>query len=90
MVQLYMRICVCLHIYIHTHIHIHSFYILSHYGLFLAAEYSSLCYAVGPCCLSDMVSFLTNTDGGNSPVVQRLGLSLLRPGSVPGQGTKIL
>ena len=28
------------------------FYILFHYGLLQDIEYSSLCYTVGPCCLS--------------------------------------
>ena len=31
------------------------FHILSHYGLSHGAEYSSLCYTVGPCCLSHSV-----------------------------------
>ena len=35
--------------YIHTHI---LFYILFHYGLSQDIDYSSLCYTVGPCCLS--------------------------------------
>ena len=37
-----------------SYIHI-LFHILSHYGLSHDAEYSSLCYTVGPCCLSHSV-----------------------------------
>ena len=33
-------------------IYIFFFHILFHYGLLQAIEYSSLCYTVGPCCLS--------------------------------------
>ena len=58
------RVCVS----IHAHIHVRSSCILLLCGLLLAAEYSSLCSAVGPCCLSDKVSFLKNTGGGNSLV----------------------
>ena len=36
-------------IYIHTH---NLFHVLFHYGLLQDIEYSSLCYTVGPCCLS--------------------------------------
>ena len=36
------------HIFMCIYIH---FYILFHYGLSQNSEYSSLCYAVGPCCL---------------------------------------
>ena len=36
---------------IHTYIYI-LFPILFHYGLLQDIEYSSLCYTVGPCCLS--------------------------------------
>ena len=38
-----------LSIYMYIHIH---FQILFHYGLSQDIEYSSLCYTVGPCCLS--------------------------------------
>ena len=34
-----------------THIYV-LFHILSHYGLSQDIQYSSLCYTVGPCCLS--------------------------------------
>ena len=40
-----------LYIYIYIYIHI-LFHILFHYGLLQDTEYSSLCYTVGPCCLS--------------------------------------
>ena len=43
MIQLY--ICVCVYIYI-------LFQILFHYSLLQDIEYSSLCYAVEPSCLS--------------------------------------
>ena len=36
-------------IYIYVYI---LFHILFHYGLLQDTEYSSLCYTVGPCCLS--------------------------------------
>ena len=36
-------------LYIYIHI---LFHILFHYGLSQDIEYSSLCYTVGPCCLS--------------------------------------
>ena len=36
--------------YIYTHTYI-SFHILFHYSLLQDAEYSFLCYTVGPCCL---------------------------------------
>ena len=39
-------------LYIHTHIYIYIFHIIFHYGLSQDIEYSSLCYAVGLCCLS--------------------------------------
>ena len=36
-------------------IHIYIlFHILFHYGLLQDTEYSSLCYTVGPCCLSQL------------------------------------
>ena len=41
--QFYMCVCVCLYILFHT---------LFPYGLSQDIEYSSLCYTVGPCCLS--------------------------------------
>ena len=37
--------------YIYIYIYI-LFHILFHYGLLQDIEYSSLCYTVGPCCLS--------------------------------------
>ena len=37
----------------YTYIYI-LFYILFHYGLSQDIEYSSLCYTVGPCCLSSL------------------------------------
>ena len=40
-----------LHIHTHTHTHI-LFRILFHYGLSQDTEHSSLCYLIGPCCLS--------------------------------------
>ena len=42
--------------YTHTHTHTHThilFHILFHCGLSQDIEYSSLCYIVGPCCLSE-------------------------------------
>ena len=44
-------------LYIHTYIYIYIYiyilvHILFHYGLSQDIEYSSLCYTVGPCCLS--------------------------------------
>ena len=37
----------------YTYIYIHSFFnILFHHGLSQDIEYSSLCYTIGPCCLS--------------------------------------
>ena len=42
-----------IHTHTHTHTHTHSFLnILFHYGLPQETGYSSLCYTVGPCCLS--------------------------------------
>ena len=38
-------------LYIYIYIHI-IFYILFHYGLSQDTKYSSLCYTVGPCCLT--------------------------------------
>ena len=39
--------------YTHTHIYMYIlFYIIFHYGLSQVPEYSSPCYALGPCCLS--------------------------------------
>ena len=43
--------------YIHIHIYIHIFHILFHYVLSQDIEHSSLCYTVGPCCLSSGVCF---------------------------------
>ena len=41
------------HTHTHAHTHTHSFFnILFHYGLPQETGYSSLCYTVGPCCLS--------------------------------------
>ena len=40
-----------IYIYIYTHTH-NLFHVLFHYGLLQDIEYSSLCYTVGPCCLS--------------------------------------
>ena len=42
---LHTYVCVCMHIYI-------LFQILFHYRLLQDTEYSSVCYTVGPCCLS--------------------------------------
>ena len=42
-----MCVCVCVYIYMYVYILSHFF----HYGLLRDIEYSSLCYAVGPCCL---------------------------------------
>ena len=39
-------------LYTHTHTHTFFFNILFHYGLPQDTGYSSLCYTVGPCCLS--------------------------------------
>ena len=47
-IQLY--ICY-IYIYTHTHTYI-PFQILYHYRLLQDIEYSSPCYAVGPCCIS--------------------------------------
>ena len=40
------------HTHTHTHIYTFFFYILFHYGLSQGSEYSSLCFTVGPCCVS--------------------------------------
>ena len=40
------------------YIYIHFFQILFHYGLLQVTEYSSLCYIVGPCCLSILCNSL--------------------------------
>ena len=47
-------IYIYIHTHTHTHIHTHThfFHILFHNGLSQGFEYSSLCYTVGPCCLS--------------------------------------
>ena len=46
LIQLYIQtFYICIYIYI-------IFYIPFHYGLLQDIEYSSLCYTVGPCCLS--------------------------------------
>ena len=54
MFQVYSKViqlCIC--IYTHTYIYIlFLFQILFHYRLLQDIEYSSLCYTVGPCCLS--------------------------------------
>ena len=42
---------------IYAHIRI-LFHILFHYGLLSDIEYSSLCYTVGPCCLSVFIVYL--------------------------------
>ena len=41
-----------------TYIYI-PFYILFHYGLSQDAEYSSLCYTVGPCCLRYAMTYIS-------------------------------
>ena len=46
----YIYVYLCLSIYI-------VFYILFHYGFLQDIEHSSLCYTVGPCCLSIQVFF---------------------------------
>ena len=51
MIQFHISIFMCVHIYTHTYA---LFQILLHYRLFQGAEYTSLCYTVGPCCLSFM------------------------------------
>ena len=38
----------------HTDTYIHSFLFFFHYSLLQDIEYSSLCYTVGPCCLSTL------------------------------------
>ena len=49
---LYSKVTV-LHTHTHKNIYIYSFFnILFHYGLSQEIRYSSLCYIVGPCCLS--------------------------------------
>ena len=45
------------YIYTHTHTYIHTYiyiflFIFFHFDLSLDVEYSSLCFTVGPCCLS--------------------------------------
>ena len=47
-------------LYTHTHTHTHTylFHSLLHYGLSQNTECSSLCYAVGPCCLSILHTLL--------------------------------
>ena len=45
------------HTHTHTHTHTQSFSYFFHYGLSQGIEYISLCYTVGPCCLS--VLFIT-------------------------------
>ena len=39
------------HTHTHTHIHI-LFHIYFHYDLLQVIQYASICYIVGPCCLS--------------------------------------
>ena len=48
------------------------FHILFHYGLSQDIEYSSLCYTVGPCCLSilNVIAFL-----GESTKMKMIGRS---------------
>ena len=41
-----------IYIYKYIHINIYYFHILFYYDLLQDIEYRSLCYAVGPCCLS--------------------------------------
>ena len=48
-ILLYISLSLSIYIYIHTHMY---FQILFHYGLSQDTEYSSLCFTVGPCCLS--------------------------------------
>ena len=51
--QLYIFNYTQIEIYVHIYIYIYIlFHILFHYGLLQDMEYSSLCYTVGPCCLS--------------------------------------
>ena len=52
-------------------IYIHSlFHVLFHYGVPQGIEYSSLCYAVGPCCLSIHNHFLVPVILGPSGLSQ--------------------
>ena len=46
---MYVYICIWIYIYIYIYV---LFQILFHYRLLQDIEYSSLCYIVGPCCLS--------------------------------------
>ena len=48
-----MCVCVCIHI---------LFHILSHYGLSENIEYNSLCYRVGPCCLSNYIYWFASAN----------------------------
>ena len=42
-----------IHTHTHTHTHIHIlFHIYFHYDLLQVIQYASICYIVGPCCLS--------------------------------------
>ena len=49
----------------YTYIYI-LFYILFHYGLSQDIEYRSLCYIVGPCCLSILYDMLLKTNNFNT------------------------
>ena len=51
---------VCVHVYMYVCIYVYVYILfqsLFHYILLQDIKYSSLCYTVGPCCLSTWVSF---------------------------------
>ena len=60
-------VCMCVCVYI-------LFYIIFHYGLSQATEYSSLCYTTGPGCLSIFYSLhLSQTPNPFLPQPTHLG-----------------
>ena len=46
----------------HTHTHIYTLFHISHYGLSQGTEYSSLCYTIGPCCLSTLYKIVASAN----------------------------
>ena len=47
-----------IHLHVHTHTYIYIlFHILFYYGLLQDIEYGSLCYTIGPYCLSKELDF---------------------------------
>ena len=55
---------------IQLYIHVHT---LFHYGLLQDIEYSSLCYTVGPCCLSTLPLVTPNSQSIRLPPLISLG-----------------